>query len=212
MSSAKKLALGVAAVIAAAVLYWTFGDFQKGAQQKALAGLVADGSAQLKAALAGTPAREHIAAIEADLETLRAARASRQIAMSAAAETYLVSARAIILRKAEVARLAPQAAASRQALAAHMYTQRGRDDSWIRRASELKRKMDQDHTDLDRQLKTLYELLYTLPIATDALKPFVEKSALLDEPVRKAALDQAEADAKRAAEEIDKAGRLPVGR
>ncbi len=212
MTSTRKLAVAVVVVAAAAVSYVMYGGYKKGAEEKAIAGLVAQGSAQLKGALEGTPTKEHIAAIEAGLEALRAARASRQIAMSAAAETYLVSARAIILRKADAARLAPQAAASRQALAAHMNAPRGRDDSWIRRASELKRKMDQDHADLDRQLKTLAELLYTLPIASDALAPFVEKSSLLEEAVRKAALAQAEAEAKRAAEEMDKVGRLPVGR
>src|SRR5258708_24582708 len=113
-----------------------------------MAGLVAQGSAQLKGALEGAPTKEHIAAIEAGLEALRAARASRQIAMAAAAETYLVSARAIILRKADAARLAPQAAASRQAPAAHMPAQRGRDDSWVRRASLLKQKMVPAHSHL----------------------------------------------------------------
>src|SRR5882672_3246189 len=163
MFSAKKLAVAPLIALVALVAYWMYGDYQKGAQHKAIAALVAEGTAQLKAAIAGEPSAESIARIDATVQALRAMRASRQIAMAGVAEGYLVSARAIILRKAGVARAAPQVAASRQALAAHMRTPRGRDDSWIRRASELKKKMDQDYAELDRQLKTLRDLVYTFP-------------------------------------------------
>jgi hypothetical protein len=212
MISAKKLALVPLIALGAVVAYWMYGDYQKGAQQKAIAGLVAEGTAQLRAAISGNPNAESVARIDATLQALRKTRASRQIAMAGAAEGYLVSARAIVLRKAEVARAVPQAAASRQALAAHMHAPRGRDDSWIRRASDLKRKMDQDYAELDRQLKTLADLVYTLPDAEKAIAPYVEKSLLLGEALQQAAFKQVEAETKRAAEEIDKAGRLPVGR
>jgi hypothetical protein len=137
-------------------------------------------------------------------------RASHQVAMAGAAEGYLVTVRAVILRKADVARAAPQAAASRQALAAHMRTPRGRDDSWIRRASGLKKKMDQDHAELDRQLGTLRDLVYTFPEAEKAIAPYVERSALLGAPSQEAALKEVEAQTRRAADELDKAGRLPA--
>lgn len=189
-----------------------YGDYQKRAQQKAIAALVAQGTAQLKDALAGDPSAESIARIDATVQALRNTSASRQIAMAGAAETYLASARAIIKRRADVAREAPRAAASRQALAAHMRTPRGRDDLWIRRASDLKRKMDQDHAEHERQLKTLADLIYTLPEAEKAIEPYVEKSLLLGDALQRAAFEQAEREIKRAAEEADKAGRLPAGR
>jgi len=215
MFSAKKLSLvALVALIALAALvaYWMYGSYQKGAQQKAIAGLVAEGTAQLKAAIAGNPDAESVARIDATLQALRDTRASRQIAMVGAAEGYLVSARAIILRKAEVARAVPQVTASREALAAHMRTPRGRDDSWIRRASDLKKKMDQDYAQLERQLKTLADLVYTFPDSEKAIAPYVEKSLLLGDAQQQAAYKQVEAQAKRAAEESDRAGRLPVGR
>jgi hypothetical protein len=209
MFSAKKLVVAPLVVLAALVAYWMYGDYQKGAQQKTIAGLVAEGTAQLKGALAGEPSAESIARIDATLQRLRETRASRQIAMAGAAEGYLVSARAIILRKADVARTIAQAVASRQALAAHMRTPRGRDDSWIRRASELKKKMDQDYAELDRQFKTLADLIYTLPQAEQAIAPYVEKSLLLGDALQQAALKRVEAQTRRTAEEIEQASRLP---
>jgi hypothetical protein len=211
MVSAKKLALAPLVALAVLVAYWMWGNYQKHAQQKAIAALVSEGTAQLKAGLAGEPSAASIAKVDATLQALRNAGASRQIAMASAAEGYLVSARAIILREADVARAAPQVAASRQALSAHMRTSRGRDDSWIRRASALKKRMDQDYAELDRQLKTLRDLIYTFPEAEKAIAQYVDTSRLLGDAAQQAALKQVEARTKRTADEIGKAGRLPEG-
>lgn len=211
MFSAKQLVLAALIALGALVAYGMYGGYQKRTQQKTIAALVAQGTEQLRDALASTPGAESIARIDATLQALRNTGASRQIAMAGAAETYLASARAIILRRADVAREASRAAASRQALAAHMRTPRGRDDSWIRRASDLKKKMDQDHAEHERQLKTLASLLYTLPEAERAIEPYVEKSLLLGGVLQRAAFERAGAEIKRAAEEADQAGRLPAG-
>src|SRR5262245_66587618 len=90
-------------------------------------------------------------------------RVSRQVAFAGAADTYLAGARTIMLRRADVERIAPQAAASRQAAEAHMNTPRGRNDDWIRVAPVLKKKMDADQAELDRVLKVLAELLASFP-------------------------------------------------
>jgi hypothetical protein len=209
MNPAKKLTLAALAGLAALAAYWMYGGYQKRAQQKSIAALVSEGTAQLKSALAAEPSAAGIARVEALLQELRGTGSSRQIAMAGAAEGYLVSARAIILREADVARAAPRLAASRQALAGHMQTARGRDDSWIRRASDLKKRMDQDHAELDRQLNTLRDLIYTFPEAEKALEPYVEKSLLLGAAPQQAALKKVEAQTARAADEIGKAGRLP---
>src|SRR4051794_3270219 len=117
MVSTNKLAVTALVALAALVTYWMYGNYQKRVQQNTIAALVSDGSAQLKAALAGEPSAASITRIDAALQALRDARASRQTAMASPAEGYLVSARAIVLRRADVARAAPQVAASRQALA-----------------------------------------------------------------------------------------------
>jgi hypothetical protein len=209
MISAKKAVAVPLLALAALAAYWMYGNYQKRAQQKSIVALVSEGTVQLKAALAGEPGAAGVASIDATLQELRGAGTSRQIAMAGAAEGYLVSARAIILREVETARAEPRAAASRQALAAHMRTPRGRDDSWIRRASDLKKRMDQDHAELDRQLKTLRDLVYTFPDAEKALEPYVDKSLLLGAAPQQAALKKIEAQTVRAADEAGKAGRLP---
>ena len=209
MISAKKAVAVHLVALAALAAYWMYGNYQKRAQQKSIAGLVSEGTAQLKSALAGEPGAAGIARIDAILKELRDTGTSRQVAMAGAAEGYLVSARAIILREADVARAAPRAAASRQALAAHMRTPRGRDDSWIRRASDLKKRMDQDHAELDRQLKTLRDLVYTFPEAEKALAPYVDGSLLLGAAPQQAALKKVESETARAEDEASKAGRLP---
>jgi hypothetical protein len=209
MISAKKALAVPLVALAALVAYWMYGNYQKQAQQKSIAALVSQGTVQLEAALAGEPSAADLARMDALLQELSGTGTSRQIAMAGAAEGYLVSARAIILREAEVARAAPRAAASRQALAAHMRTPRGRDDSWIRRASDLKKQMDQDHAQLDRQLKTLRDLVYTFPDAEKALEPYVDRSLLLGAAPQQAALKKVEAETARAEVEASKAGRLP---
>lgn len=209
MISLKKALAVPLVALAALAAYWMYGSYQKHAQQKSIAALVSEGTVQLKAALASEPSAAGIARIDALLEELHRTGTSRQIAMAGAAEGYLVSARAIVLREADVARAEPQAAASRQALAAHMRAPRGRDDSWIRRASDLKKRMDQDHAELDRQLKTLRDLIYTLPEAEKALAPYVDASLLLGATPQQAALKKVEARTARAEDEAGKAGRLP---
>jgi len=209
MISVKKALFVALVALAALAAYWMFGSYQKQAQHKSIAALAAEGTAQLKAALAGEPSAAGIARIDALLEELRRAGTSRQIAMAGAAEGYLVSARAIVLREADVARAEPRAAASRQALAAHMRAPRGRDDSWIRRASDLKKRMDQEQAELDRQLKTLRDLIYTFPEAEKALAPYVDNSLLLGAAPQQAALKKVEAHIARAEGEAVRAGRLP---
>lgn len=210
MISVKKAAAVPLVALAALGAYWMYGNYQKHAQQKSIAALVSQGTAQLKSALAGEPGAADVARIDALLQELRGTGTSRQIAMAGAAEGYLVSARAILLREVEVARATPRVVASRQALAAHMRAPRGRDDSWIRRASDLKKQMDQDHAELDRQLKTLRDLVYTFPDAERALEPYVDHSLLLGAAPQQAALKKIDAEAVRVAGESDRAGRLPA--
>jgi hypothetical protein len=202
--------LAVLVVVALAILgYWAFANLQKRSQHKAIADTVAEGTAQLQAALAAPPSAQNIAGIEAAIERLQAMRVSRQIAFAGAADTYLAAARTIMLRRADAERIAPNAAASRQALAAHMGTPRGRNDDWIRRAAELKKKMDADQADLDRVLKTLAELIAGLPESEKPLAAFVDPSYLLDEGQRTSALRRVQTDLKRNADDVARIGNLP---
>jgi hypothetical protein len=206
MFPAKKALAGMLAVAVAAAagaaLYWTYASYQTRSQQQAVAVLVGEATARLREDLAGSPSADRAKRIEANLETLRATRTSRQKPLAYAAENYLLGARGIVLRRTEAAALAQRAAASRQALVAHMATARGRDDGWIQRATALKKQTDQVHSELALQLKTLSDLLEELPEAERSLEPLVDRSLLLEEPLRQAALKQATDDAKRGAEAL----------
>jgi len=190
--------LAIAAL--ALVGYWALANWQKRSQFKAISELVAEGTAQLRGALTAPPSKEGIAGIENAIERLQAARVSRQVAFAGAADTYLAGARTLMLRRADAERVAPVAAASRQALDAHMNTPRGRNDDWIRRAAELKRKMDADQVELERVLKVLAELLATFPETEKPVAAFAH-SATLDEATRAAALKRVQDELKRSAAE-----------
>jgi len=190
--------LAIAAL--ALVGYWALANWQKRSQFKAISELVAEGTAQLRGALTAPPSKEGIAGIENAIERLQAARVSRQVAFAGAADTYLAGARTLMLRRADAERVAQVAAASRQALDAHMNTPRGRNDDWIRRAAELKRKMDADQVELERVLKVLAELLATFPETEKPVAAFAP-SATLDEATRAAALKRVQDELKRSAAE-----------
>jgi ABC-type transporter Mla subunit MlaD len=91
-----------------------------------------------------------------------------------------------------------------------MNSPRGRNDDWIRRASELKRSMDADQADLDRVLKALAELLAGFPDTEKPLLAFLAPTYVLDEQQRTAALKRVQTEQKRAADEAERIGRFPV--
>jgi hypothetical protein len=200
--------LGVVALAIAG--YWAFATWQKRSQHDAIAEAVADGTAQLATSLSAPPSAQNITAIESAIERLQSMRVSRQVALAGAADTYLAGARVIMLRRADAERLAPRAAGSRQALEEHMNSPRGRNDDWIRRASELKRSMDADQADLDRVLKALAELLAGFPDTEKPLLAFLAPTYVLDEQQRTAALKRVQTEQKRAADEAERIGRFPV--
>ena len=108
--------------------------------------------------------------------------------------------------------LAVAAGAAWWYFAAHMQGPRGRNDAWIRQATDLQKKMDQAHSDLDRQMKALGDLIYALPDVTRTLEPLVDKSSLLPDAVAEAAFKRVQAEAKRNAEELEQTRRLVLPR
>jgi len=207
---------GTKAVIAAVVLaiaggtgYWLYVEKQKKDERRALAALLGDTTAQLRKALNGPPASDVVSRIEANLE---AAKAPRVPQLANAAEHYIQGAREIVRRRSDAERLAREAAMSRRALAMHMAAAGRRDSYWIRVASDLKKRVERDHFDLDLSLKALSELLYTLPESRKQLEPYVDASLLLEEAERRSARERAEQAAKRASEELEKVRRLAMPR
>jgi hypothetical protein len=201
--STRVLLVAGATLLAAALAlggYVLYAKNQKRVDEQNLSALVGETTALLRQALA-TPSTEGIAALEAGLEKLKTARSR---AFAGAAEQYIISAREIARRRLDGERLLREAAASRQALIGHMNRSGRRDSAWIRDALELKRRVERDHADLARALKTEDELLYGLVDAQKQLAPFVDAALLLPDAERERARAQAQAEAKRADTELQK--------
>lgn len=192
----------VGAAAAAALLvvgYSLYAGAQKRAQQANVIERVRDSTGKLRQALAPKPAPALVEALEANLQ---AAKSPRDRALEDAAEHYILGAREIARRRIEAERLERQAEASRAALASHMARAANRGESWIRTATDLKRRAERDYFDWGVQLKALEELLFTMPDAVKRIEPLVGAELLLDDAEREAARRQALAEAKRAAAEL----------
>jgi hypothetical protein len=207
---------GTKAVVAAVVLaiaggtgYWLFVEKQKKEQRRAVVALLGDTTVQLRKALNGPPPPDLVSKIDGNL---KAAKAPRDPALADAAEHYIQGAREIVRRRADAERLAREAAMSRRALAMHMGAASRRDSYWIRVATDLKKRVERDHFDLDVSLKALSELLYTLPEAQKRLEPLVDASLLLEEAEWRNARERAHEAAKHAADELEKVRRLALPR
>jgi len=204
--------LVVAAVVLAVVggsAYWYYAVKQKNDQQRAVAALLGDTTAQLRKALAAPPAPDVVSRIDGNL---KAAKAPRDKPLAEAAGHYIHGAREIVRRRADAERLAREAATSRRALAMHMRAASLRDTYWIRIATDLKKRVERDHHELDVSLKALSELLYMLPETQKELAPHVDASLLLEDSERVRARERAMEASKRAAEELEKVRRLPQPR
>jgi len=142
------------------------------------------------------------AAIDANLQ---ATRAPRDPQLAAAAEQYILSAREITRRLADVDRLWRQAQTSRAALAGHMARASYRSDPWLRDALALKKRMENDYFDLGVQLKAIDELFYALPDVERRVEPHVGAAVLLEPALADSVRKKVQAEAKRAADELDRA-------
>ncbi|TMH85750.1 MAG: hypothetical protein E6H47_10610 [Betaproteobacteria bacterium] len=201
--------LVAALVIAGALIgYAMYGKHQRLQQERAATALIADTTTQLRQALTATPTKEIFSRIDSNLRSLKA---PSQPELVDAAEHYIIGAREIVRRRVDGARFAQQAAASRQALSAHMNAAGGRrGEAWFRTALDLKKRVERDHFELDVTLKALQELLGSLPDAEKRLAPHAV--LLIEEPLRLQAREQARADAERAAAELGKVRRLAEAR
>lgn len=198
------IVLGVLALIVAiGVGYALYAAAQKRAQQRQVVQLVADSTEKLRQALTAKADTTLVAAIEANLQ---ATKAPRDPQLAAAAEQYILSAREIVKRLADVDRLWRQAETSRAALAGHMsHAAYRRNESWMRDALALKKRMENDYFDLGVQLKAIDELFYALPDVERRLEPRVGTTVLVEPALADSTRKKVQAEAKRATEELDRA-------
>jgi hypothetical protein len=207
MGGAKAIVAAVVLAIAGGAGYWLYAGKQKKEQERLVVGLLGDTTKQLRQALNGPPAADVVLKIDGNLKLVKA---PRNPGLELAAEHYIHGAREIARRRADAERLAREAAMSRRALAMHMSAASARDTYWIRVASDLKKRVEREHFDLDVSLKALSHLLYTLPETQKELAPHVDAALLLNDAERRKARERAEQDAKRAADELEKVRRLAL--
>jgi hypothetical protein len=205
--SLKYVAAGVGVAVAGIVGYVAWGAHQTREEHRALSALVTSASSDLAAVLK-QPAAEQAQRLAAAAGSLQGLGVRKQKAYADAADVYLVSVRAIAQRQAEVEQLAKQAREAREALVAHMRGPRGRNDLWIRQATDLQKRMDQVHNELARKQEALIEVLRTMPLAEEQLAAFAGPAVVTDPALHAAALKRAEDDLKRAAQEAYAARRL----
>lgn len=195
----------IVALLGAGVAYLGIAAAQKRSQQRHVKALVVDTTEKLREVLVARNAPDVVQPLDANLEQ---ARAPRDPQLADAAESYIVSAREIARRRAQVDRLTRQAAASRQALAAHMARAGQRNTAWLNEAIVLKKRVEEDHFNLGMELKALDELLYTLPEAEKTLEPRVGRAALIDDALRDSARKETQDEMRRAADDLEGARRL----
>jgi hypothetical protein len=209
MGGSKAVVAALVLAIAGGTAYALYAAKQKKDQQRAVAALLGDTTVRLRKALNGPPPPDVVSRID---RNLKAAKAPRDPALADAAEHYIQGAREIARRRTDAERLAREAAMGRRALAMHMRAASRRDSYWIRVATDLKKRVERDHFDLDVSLKALSTLLLSLPEAQKRLEPHVDAALLLEESERRSARERAEAAAKRAAGELEKVRRLALPR
>ena len=209
LAGRKVVVAALALAIAGGTGYYLYAAKQKREQQRRVAALLADTTTLLRSALSAPPAPEALGRIEGNL---KAAKGPGDRALAAAAEDYIHGAREIVRHRSEAERLTREAAMSRRALSMHMAAASGRDTYWIRVATDLKKRVERDHFELDTSLKAVSHLLFTLPEAQQRLAPQVGAALLLEESERRAARERAEQHAKRAHDELEKVRRLALPR
>jgi hypothetical protein len=204
MSSTRIATVLVAAAgvgIAAVVGYLLHKEARRVYEAHAVVEIVGDATAQLKRGLK-ISSPDALEIIEGSLREVSTWSSNPEVAD--ATEYYLIGARHILRRRADVDRLKQQAAASRAALSAHMMRAAQRDTPWIRTALQLKKQVERDHADLDVQFGALADLLRSFPDANKRLAPHVQASLLLEDTVRRSAHQAVLDEAQRARAELEK--------
>lgn len=205
MSTRTVAAGAVALIVVAGLGYMAYAGAQKKSQQRHVKEVVVDTTGKLRAVLAAKAAPDMVEALEGNLN---AAKAPRDPKLADAAELYIINAREIARRRALVERLTRQAAVSRQALATHMAHSTRHGIGWMNEAIALKKKVEDDHFNLNLELKALDELLATLPEAEERLSPLVGQDALIEDNLRVSARRQTQDELRRANDELASARRL----
>lgn len=209
MGGAKTIIAVLVLAIAGGTGYWLYAESERKEQRRQVITLLQETTAELRKALHTPPSPDLVTKLDSNLKM---AKAPRDRLLEDAAEHYIQGAREIVRRRADAERLTREASMSRRALAMHMAAAAHRDSYWIRVATDLKKRVERDHQDLDVSLKALSHLLFTLPDAQKRLEPHLEAPLLLEDAERRAASERAQEALVRAHQELEKVRKLAMPR
>lgn len=210
-SIGRKLTVGavaVAVVVMALVAgLFAYKGHKKQVDETAIRAAVTESTTVLRDALAGQPG-DAVARLDPLLARVKAAE---RTPLADAAEDYVLGAREIGKRSAEVMRLAPQTAAARQALLAHLGAGGRRGDAWFKQAGDLKKRVEGAYFDLGVQLKALDGLIDGMHESRKRVGALAGDKIVIDGPALVAGREKVLEEIKRAAEELERARQIPIG-
>ena len=208
----KKLAVaGIAVVIvvlAAVIGLLAYKGHKKKLDETAIVTAVTESTLILREALGAEGAADAVSRLDAHLARVKAAE---RTPLADAAEDYVLGAREIARRRAEATRLAPPAAAARQALLAHLAAGGRRNDAWFRAAGDLKKRVENAHYELNAALKTLDSLIDGMHESRKVLGPLVGEKVLVEASALNTARARVQEELQRSATELERARQIPIG-
>ena len=205
-ASKATVAVGVAAALVVGALGWfAWAGAQKKAQQRQVTALVADSTQKAREGITKRATQEIVDAIDADAKALKA---PRDPLLASTAEQYIVTAREAVRRRADADRLLRQAAGARRALEVHMTRGSRRSEGWFQEALELKKRVENDHSDLAAVFKAYDDLLFDMTEMSKGLAPRIGDEPLLEARLIGEARKQGQAEAANAARELERVRRL----
>jgi hypothetical protein len=219
-------ALGLAGLVAVSALgYWGVSAYRKVQLQKAVTALVRDSSERLRTALAietqAAPANpvqtvakldDQAQEVDKHVIELRGMSASPNRALVDAAEEYMLTVRQILRNQAASHRYRIQVSASERALRDHMRTANRRSGTWIQQALRAKDRMEKDYFDYRLSVDAFGRLLESYPAARKKLALLVGAGLLVDEAVAAGARKRVLANARRTADDVERARQLAAVR
>lgn len=170
----KHAAIVAVLAIAIALALWVYQTQKKNAATRTVVTLVNDAGQRLRAAgldptdEGSTDHEAHARAVDTHVAALRRTSTASVHALADAADSYLISVREILRRRAAMQAARARLAQSSDTLAQHLRSDRGRAN-WPREAVQHKTAVDRDWRDLRIAAESYVTLLQSFPPAQERL-------------------------------------------
>ena len=215
--------LGIAAValvLAAVILSWGYGTYKTQDLRNTVSAGLGDAGARLRDTLSLEPGPapaerlqlaktldDHAAAVNRHIEQLKQMPAERDRSLADDADSYLVTVREVIRRRAAINRLYVLHTESLAALRSHMRLD-NRTGVWVQQAVRAKERAEKDFRDYRIAVTAYVTLLDTLPPSQKKIAAHMKSAALAEEALLAKARERELEGAKRAEAELEKVRKL----